>query len=217
MKSKNSILLTIEQVNENLKKQFPGEVIKCTDITEKEFYIETECMNIVVTEKQLFRMATTGSMADYKLAAQNNNLALVNRQFKYAIYIPFIYIRRLAGSELKEQESKVLIACGLKKEKIQSDIDRLRAIGGKMFVDIYKMVQQLEITKVSFQENERWTKRIVIEHTKGNCAFPIVDCSEAFEGELKGIFLRMMNIAVNKEIMHFPDSISLPTALKMVS
>lgn len=217
MESKNKSIITIEQINENLKKQFPGKSIVCTEINENEIYIQSDIMNIVITEKKIFKMATTESMMEYKKLVEGYHLAFIAKHFKYAVYIPFVPFRRIAGDKLKEQESKVLFACELKKEKKESSLDRLKAIGGRLFVDIYKMVQQLEITNVYFEENERGIERLHIEHTKGKCAFPIVDCNEAYEGELKDIFLGMIKIPVNKEIMHFPESINLYTESKMVS
>lgn len=201
MKSKNKA--TIEQINENLKKQFPGNQIACTEINENEIYIQSEIMNIVVTEKQIFKMATTESMMDYKKLTEDYHLAFVVKQFKYAVHIPFIPFRKIAGDKLKEQELKVLIACGFKKEKHASPLKRLMEIGGKMYVDIYKMIQQLEVTNAYLENHESnygLIERLTIEHTKGKCSFPITDGSEKEEGELKRIFFEAINFPLSHKM-----------------
>lgn len=222
MKSKSKALLTIEQVNENLKKQFPENQIICTEINENEIYIESDAMNIVVKENQIFKMATTESMMEYKKFIEGYHLAFVVKHFKYAVYIPFIYLRKLASNEVKEQESKVLIACGLKKnEQKQSPLARLKIIGGKSYVDFYKIIKEVEIIKATnsiyIDYMDRKGETLIIEHTKGKFSFPIDNVSENSDGELKRIFYEIINVPVVEEIKRFQPAIDLYSTSKMVS
>lgn len=164
--------LTSDEVTANLQRLFPGKEIRCAEVelfVTKEFnkghfldiyhespifYIETNIMKVAVVGKQVLEKPSIKRWADYVMWCNDTGGIYSKTRTKLGTCIPFVYRKgRWARKGDNECADLILIACGLKKApsiKEYDPIARLKEIGGKSYVEAYKIIQGAKVESACF-------------------------------------------------------------------
>lgn len=200
--------LTIEQVNENLEKYFPGKNGICISADESgytdflfiiEFRNEKFIKIAIDSKKQIWIMADSKAMADYNVYCHDFKKMMTQKQIGQSIYIPF----SKDIDENKNHYSDLLVCTGYKKEKTNdgSDIAFLQKEAGSTFVKIYRMIFQLEIIRSYVTQkitNNGPVHLLTVIHSRGQFSFPIKGLSydQDVERRIREIFYRALKMPI---------------------
>lgn len=205
--------LNAAQVSENLKQLFSGREIKCTEVINGQFFIETKNAKVVVIGKAIWTKPTIKEWAKYLVYCKENNKMYQKVRTIKGTYIPFIYLPTKNAKQAKNEAEILLQACGLKtKREKDTDIATLHQWGAKGYIEIYKLIKELTVIDscmeyeqvyAGYGKYKQGKLLLSVTHTKGHFKFPIECITGNYlqDQHIKNIFLNLLGKPVTtKEI-----------------
>lgn len=204
-------VITAAEVTANLRRLFPGKEIQCNEVEEQwndrpHFYIETATTKVVVIGKQVWVKPTIQRWAAYLMHCNDGYGIYSKMRTKIGTCIPFVYLKK---DRNKAEAELVLMACGLKPEPKQTTpVQRLREIGGKTYVDIWNMLNMVQVTNAHFYHGkDGWRNDCLfcyVQTATGSYKFALPKLSndrrQNIEDEIRGIFGQLLGITASVTI-----------------
>lgn len=220
--------LTIQDINNNLNKYFPGKGGYCTGFWQDE-YVSNGNLNyhirfvgatykhdLIVTSKKVILIAANKTKQNDYLKVCNNwsNRISALHHFGNHTYIPFIYDKKSATDEHKKQYNDLLICVGYAKDKSEmplTDLQRLQAFKIPIYVQVYKLMQELQDMSGKLEREKIYAgygkytdgqERLVVTHKTGSFKIPIelIDNSTETTKQIRAIFFNALNMPLDNEI-----------------
>jgi hypothetical protein len=207
--------LTKEQVTANIQRIFADHSGKngiCA-IANGGFYLLnfSERGMIAIDDKQVF-VKWPGKehlikVQEYQYDCQRRNLMVIKRQYLGMEFIPFIWYKKSADESTLKQHDQFLESVGIiKTKKPESDLTRIQQIGGKDYVNFYKLIQQVTVIDAYLEKKLPTDRRkeeievLTIEHTTGKFCFPIIGQTFSEYNQVANIFFNLLGMSATTKL-----------------
>lgn len=196
-------LLSIEQVNKNLKAFFPDVESFCFHAVNGLYVMDFPGHGRVMVDefkKVYIQWPGQDKQKEYEQYCKDNAaVPYIRKRAVCSEFIPLIWNRKTANAKLIMQHEQFLQACGYgKRQKVQSEESRLKELAGPNYLAFYKLIKEVNV-KQSFLA----MGKLHVIHETGKFSFPVRNIShpanQLQDQEVRNIFFNLLGLPVSSK------------------